>query len=178
MAESSLSAKSTFLQNKLRKFSLPFKKNMLWNKVISKCWWFQNDKTPAQIENALNKSLLCLQQLLWKSWIWSFSSCTANKHHSLAPLKPKTVPSSMAENSGEILSVYLSDGSVLNPWSGEPLLWCQNIHISLGGEGRPALCLHQTTNTFFCSMFSLMFSEQMKPWAQPGCIHKASQHWD
>ncbi len=112
-------------------------------------------KTPAQIVNALNKSFLCLQQLLWKSWIWSFSSCTANKHHSLAPLKPKTVPSSMAENSGEILSVYLSDGSILNPWNGEPLLWCQNVHISLGGEGRPSLCLHQTTNQFFCSMFSL-----------------------
>ncbi len=61
----------------------------------------------------------------------------------------------MAENSGEILSVYLSDGSILNPWNGEPLLWCQNVHISLGGEGRPSLCLHQTTNQFFCSMFSL-----------------------
>ncbi len=112
-------------------------------------------QNPAQIVNELNKSFLCLQQLLWKSWIWSFSSCTANKHHSLAPLKPKTVPSSMAENSGEILSVYISDGSILNPWGGEPLLWCQNIHISLGGEGRPALSLHQTTNQFFCSMFSL-----------------------
>lgn len=34
----------------------------------------------------------------------------------------KTVTRSMAENSGEILSIHPSDGSILNPGNGESLL--------------------------------------------------------